>query len=286
MPELPEVETIRRDLSRRLIGKRLVGFEVKRPKLIKSPRPLFRRQAIGARIVSVGRRAKVLILTLSTEHALLIHLKMTGQLVYRSASGKLAVGGHPIQDVSGVPNRYTYVTFRFTDGSALYFNDVRMFGYIRLVPVAELPVIFSHLGPEPLLRSFTPGALVERLARRSRTSIKAALLDQTVVAGIGNIYADESLFVARLRPRRRVASLKDLDIRRLYRAIHSVLSSAVAARGTSMASYVDGLGRQGSYWRKRKVYGRAGEKCRRCGTILERTVVAQRGTTYCPGCQR
>ncbi len=286
MPELPEVETIRRDLSGRLKGKRIAKLEVRRPKLLKSPRPLFEREAVGARIKSLKRRAKVLAIELSTGHTILIHLKMTGQLVYCSASGRLNTGGHPIAGVSSVPNKYTYVTFRFSDGSALYFNDVRMFGYVRLLPTKDLSQAFSHIGPEPLSLSFTPAVLAARLSRRPRTSIKAALLDQSVVAGIGNIYADESLFAGRIKPQRRAASLTGPDIIRLHSSIRRVLYLAVRSRGTSMNSYVDGLGRQGSYWNRRKAYGRAGEKCRRCGTIMRRAVVAQRGTTYCPECQR
>lgn len=286
MPELPEVETIRRDLSGRLKGKRIARFDVRRPKLLKSPRTLFESKVVGARITSVKRRAKVLVVELSTDYAMLIHLKMTGQLVYRSVSGRLNTGGHPIAGVSDVPNKYTYITFKFSDGSALYFNDVRMFGYVRLAPTHELLQLFSHVGPEPLSRSFTAGVLTERMLRHGRTSVKAALLDQTVVAGIGNIYADESLYVAGVRPGRRVGRLTRSDFGSLYRAVRAVLARAVEARGTSFDSYRDGLGRKGTYWENRMVYGRAGEKCRRCGAVLKRTIVAQRGTTYCPRCQK
>ncbi|MDP3986095.1 MAG: bifunctional DNA-formamidopyrimidine glycosylase/DNA-(apurinic or apyrimidinic site) lyase [Candidatus Veblenbacteria bacterium] len=285
MPELPEVETIRRDLTKHVVGKLVQRVEVRKAKLIQGSRAVFRRALIGARITRVSRRAKQLILELSSGYVALVHLKMTGQLVWRSRGGMLTVGGHPIISVNTVPNKFTYVTLRFSDGSALFFNDVRQFGYWRAVPLAELAVVHAHLGPEPLSSAFTPQVFWAALQRRGRTTIKAALLDQSVVAGIGNIYADESLYVARLRPSRRVASLRTVETAALFRAICSVLRKAVAARGTSFNSYVDGLGRQGTYWERRLVYGRTGEACRRCGTLFKRTVVAGRGSHWCAHCQ-
>lgn len=286
MPELPEVETIRRDLSRVLIGRRVTQFSVTRPKLLKSPRREFRRFLVGATITKVARRAKQLVFRLSSGYSLLIHLKMTGQLVWCSRQGALRVGGHPIAGVTGVPNRYTYILLALSDGAHLYFNDVRQFGYWRLVATPELSYEFRTLGPEPFSKGFTAARFQVELARRARTSIKAALLDQSVVAGIGNIYADESLFVARLRPTRRVGSLRGTEVAALWRAVRAVLRRAVAARGTSFSSYRDGLGRQGTYWNMRQAYGRAGEPCLRCHRPLTRTVVAGRGTTYCAKCQR
>jgi formamidopyrimidine-DNA glycosylase len=286
MPELPEVETIRADLARLLPGLRVKKVTVRKPKLLQSSRAEFDAALKRARILRVARRAKQLIIKLSTNYALLIHLKMSGQLVWRSPRGELTVGGHPIQNVTNVPNRYTYITLDFTNGSALYFNDVRQFGYWRTVPIADLAKHLAHLGPEPLSRYFTLSRFRRALAQRRRTSIKAALLDQTIVAGIGNIYADESLYVARLKPSRQVGSLKIAEVTALFRALRRVLKRAVAARGTSMNTYVDGLGRTGTYWEKRLAYGRAGEACPRCGTLFKRIVVAQRGTTYCPNCQK
>lgn len=287
MPELPEVETIRRDLARVLRGRTVRAFQVRKPKLLRgASAQLFRRRVVGARILAVARRAKQLVLTLSSGYTLLVHLKMTGQLVLASPARALKVGGHPIVGVHGVPNRYTYVTLRLAGGGALYFNDVRQFGYWRLVPTPELPRVFSKIGPEPLSDEFTLSRFSASLARRRRTSIKAALLDQSVVAGIGNIYADESLFAARLKPSRRVMTLRAVEVATLWRSIRQVLRRAVAARGTSFNSYVDGLGRAGTYWDKRLVYGRRGESCPRCGRTIVRTVVAGRGTHYCKHCQR
>lgn len=286
MPELPEVETIRRDLDAALKGQRVIRFSVRRPKLLKSPRSAFARYLVGARVTKVSRRAKQLVLELSSGYVLLIHLKMTGQLVWRSPQGKLRVGGHPIAGVSGVPNRFTYITLSFKGGGALYFNDVRQFGYFKLVPQRELQQTFAKLGPEPLQREFTLEVFAATLKRRKRTSIKAALLDQSVVAGIGNIYADESLFMSKLKPSRKVAALRKAEVAKLHQSIRYVLTRAVKARGTSFNSYVDGLGRAGTYWAKRLVYGRAGLPCKSCGVLLKKTVVAGRGTTWCASCQR
>lgn len=285
MPELPEVETIRRDLAGVLRGKCVKAFVARKPKLLRNSIVTFRRALLGAQIKQVKRRAKQLLFQLSSEYTLLVHLKMSGQLVWRSAQGKLRVGGHPISGVSTIPNQYTYITLWFTDRSVLYFNDVRQFGYWRVVKTSELKAVLGDYGPEPLGGLFTLDAFRKRLERRRRTSIKAALLDQTVVAGIGNIYADESLYAARIRPSRRVSELGAIELERLHRAIRSVLVRAVRARGTSMHYYRDVLGREGKYWQLRLVYGRAGGACRRCGARLVRSVVAQRGTTYCPSCQ-
>lgn len=285
MPELPEVETIRRDLTRVLKGQKVLRFQVRKARLLRSPQRHFQRHLVGATIIRINRRAKQLIVGLSSGYSLLIHLKMTGQLVWRSPRGKMTVGGHPIAGVTAVPNRYTYITLRLSSGGRLYFNDVRQFGYFKLVPTPELSREFSHFGPEPLLAAFTVERLRASLARRFRTTVKAALLDQRIVAGIGNIYADESLYLARLRPSRRVGSLRPVEVSRLWRSIRQVLKLGVAARGTSFSTYRDGLGRQGTYWDRRLVYGRAGESCRRCGTLFARSKVAGRGTTYCSKCQ-
>ena len=285
MPELPEVETIRHDLARVLVGRRVTSLLVRKANLLESPRQLFRRKLVGARVTAVGRRAKLLYLKLSSGYTLLLHLKMTGQLVWQSPEGALKVGGHPISGVLGVPNRFTYITVKLSDKATLYFNDVRQFGYWKLVPTPELLSALKHFGPEPLSSTFTLEQFKTSLARRTRTSIKAALLDQTVVAGIGNIYADESLFTAKLKPSRKVVALRATEVKKLYHAIRKVLQTAVKARGTSFNSYVDGLGRSGTYWERRLVYGRKGEPCPRCKRPIQKTVVAGRGTHYCSYCQ-
>ncbi|MBI5733879.1 MAG: bifunctional DNA-formamidopyrimidine glycosylase/DNA-(apurinic or apyrimidinic site) lyase [Candidatus Kerfeldbacteria bacterium] len=286
MPELPEVETIVRDLRPVLVGKKIVTFKVTKQRLLKNPLGQFKKFMIGATIFSVGRRAKLVLIGLSSGYTLLIHLKMTGQLVWRGSSGKIRLGGHPIVGVAAVPNRYTYITLGLAGGGKLYFNDVRTFGYFQLVKSELLAKHHLKFGPEPLTKNFTAAVLRQRLHGHPRVSIKAALLNQAVLAGLGNIYVDESLFAAGLKPSRRVGKLKSAEFIKLWSSIKQILSQAVRTRGTSFNNYRDGFGRKGTYWEKRWVYGRRGEPCRRCSRPISRTVLAGRGTHYCSNCQR
>jgi len=286
MPELPEVQTIVNDLQLVLKGKHILSIKVAKPALLRSPRLLFYNKVQGSTIKMVSRRAKLLLFNLSSGYTLLIHLKMTGQLVWQSKQGQLKAGGHSIVGVTKVPNKYTYITINLSDGSKLYYNDVRQFGYFKVVPTAEVKQELSLLGPEPLSVNFRASSLSQQLSRRGRTTIKAALLNQQVIAGLGNIYVDESLYSAKIRPTRRVSSLKEEEVSRLWRSIRQVLTRAVLARGTSFSNYRDAHGRPGGYWSRRLVYGRGGEPCRRCRRPIKRIVTAGRGTHYCPHCQK
>ncbi|HEX7484394.1 MAG TPA: DNA-formamidopyrimidine glycosylase family protein, partial [Candidatus Saccharimonadales bacterium] len=210
MPELPEVETVRRGLSGLIIGKIIKGEQHDTPKGFPNAIADVDAFLIGASITTVRRRAKVLMIDLSTEYTLVVHLKMTGQLVYR---GEQVFGaGHPNESLIGeLPDRSTRVTLEFADGSHLYFNDQRKFGWMRLIPTLEVPNIdfMKKVGPEPLEADFTAKEFTERFTRRGKTNIKAALLDQTVVAGVGNIYADESLWGAKIHPKRLVNTVTE-----------------------------------------------------------------------------
>ncbi|MFA4819068.1 MAG: bifunctional DNA-formamidopyrimidine glycosylase/DNA-(apurinic or apyrimidinic site) lyase [Patescibacteria group bacterium] len=286
MPELPEVETITRDLAPVLLRKKILGLKVSKVRLLKNPQSFFQRHLVGSVITSVSRRAKMILLGLSSGYTLIIHLKMTGQLVWHGLSKPMRIGGHPITGVDKVPNRYTYITLSLPRGAKLYFNDTRTFGYWQLVKSAALKSHFHRLGPEPLQENFTAAVLAQQLKSHGRASIKAALLNQTVLAGLGNIYVDESLFAAGLKPTRLVAEVKTTEVKKLVRAIKLILLSATVARGTSFSNYRDGLGRSGTYWDKRLVYGRRGEPCRRCSRPILKTVVAGRGTHFCAKCQK
>lgn len=275
-----------RDLNRVVSGRKIVAVEVIKPALLRNPRRFFYGKVKGSSIESVTRRAKLLLFGLTSGYTLLIHLKMTGQLVWRSKQGRLRAGGHPIAGVTEVPNKYTYITFKLHDGARLYYNDVRQFGYFKIIPTKQLKAEFSLLGPEPLAANFKDSDLRQRLSRRSRTTIKAALLNQQVVAGLGNIYVDESLYTARIKPTRRVSSLRPAEIHKLWQSIRQVLTRAVAARGTSFSDYRDAHGRPGGYWARRLVYGRAGEPCLNCGRAIKKIVTAGRGTHYCAHCQK
>lgn len=281
MPELPEVETIKRDLARVLPGKVIKNVEVRLGKFSHC------RKVARKKIIRVWRRAKILGMDLTGGLSLLFHFKMTGQLVFKPDRGKIIMGGHPIEGVgTELPNKFTHVIFYFQGGGALFFNDVRKFGWIRLFTTKEMGEIFKLFGPEPLSREFTFDVFQEILKRRPKARIKQVIMDQALLVGVGNIYADEALFLAGIKPMRCVKILKELEQKKLWQAIRKVLTLSIKHRGTSFSNYLDGHGRKGTYWEIRKVYGRAGEPCKRCGETLKRTVLGGRGTSYCGRCQK
>jgi formamidopyrimidine-DNA glycosylase len=288
MPELPEVETVRLGLSALLPGRTFAKVEQDWEKSFPNALADVRQFLIGAKVVTVARRAKVLLIELDSKYSLVIHLKMTGQLVFRGESGEHFGAGHPTSSLVGeLPDRSTRVTFTFTDGSNLFFNDQRKFGWIRLLPTAEVPQIdfFKKVGPEPLKHDFTWKVLRERLNRRPNTNIKAALLDQTVIAGVGNIYADESLWGAKIHPSTLVKDLPDTKVKKLYEAMTAVLKLAIEKGGSTDRNYVDAEGKRGSYLTFASVFRREGQPCPRCGATIVKTKVAGRGTHLCPKCQ-
>lgn len=287
MPELPEVETVRRGLHELIIGREVKTVEHDTPKGFPNTPADVKQFLVGARITDVRRRAKVLFIDLSSEYTLVIHLKMTGQLVFR-ASGVAFGAGHPNDSLIGsLPDRSTRVTFEFSDGSHLYFNDQRKFGWVRLMPSIEVPNInfMQKVGPEPLDTNFTSNEFTQRFRRRAKTSIKAALLDQTVVAGVGNIYADESLWGAKIHPKTLVGKLTDKQFEKLFEELRFVLELAIEKGGSTDRNYVNAEGRKGSYIDFARVFRREGKPCPRCDTIIEKTRVAGRGTHTCPHCQ-
>jgi formamidopyrimidine-DNA glycosylase len=287
MPELPEVETVRIGLSALLPGKRVIDVAYDWPKGFPNTASDIDTYLVGARITEVKRRAKVLIIELDSEYSLVIHLKMTGQLVFR---GEQHFGaGHPNRSLIGeLPDKSTRVTFTFEDGSKLFFNDQRKFGWIRLLPTAEVPMIdfFQKVGPEPLADDFTAKDFIQRLHRRSNSGIKAVLLDQTVVAGIGNIYTDESLWSAKIHPLAKVSDLNDANLTTLYDELVKVLRLSIEKGGSTDRNYVDAEGRRGSYLTFANVFRREGQPCPRCGTTIVKLRVAGRGTHICPHCQK
>lgn len=288
MPELPEVETVRIGLSALLPGKQVMKVSSDWPKGFPNAPDDVAQFLIGAHITEVKRRAKVLIVDLDTGYSLIIHLKMTGQLVYRSNDDSVRFGaGHPSNSLVGtLPDNSTRVILDFGD-SKLFFNDQRKFGWMRLLPTIQIPEIdfFKKVGPEPLADDFTADVFIGRLQRRPRTSIKAALLDQTVIAGVGNIYADESLFTAGIHPSTRVETISQTRLRRLFQELQAVLRLSIAKGGSSDRNYVDAEGKRGSYLTFAKVFRRDGQPCLVCGTIIEKSRVAGRGTHTCPHCQ-
>lgn len=287
MPELPEVETVRIGLQNLIVGKTIKEVMVYEPKSLPAQPHDVTAFIRGATITSIARRAKVLLVQLSTEYTLVIHLKMTGQLVYRGESSFGA--GHPNDSLIGeLPDRSTRVTLYFSNGGTLYFNDQRKFGWIKLFPTSEVQFIdfMQAYGPEPLDDAFTAKVLYERLQRRRRTNIKAALLDQTVLAGIGNIYADEALWGAKIYPKTLVQDLTKTQIKILWQEIRFVLALSIEKGGSTDRNYVNAEGKRGSYIDFARVFRREGKECPRCGAEIVKMRVAGRGTHVCPVCQK
>ncbi len=339
MPELPEVETIRTGLAALLPGKAVSNVWHDWAKSFPNAEEDVKAFLIGARVIDVRRRAKVLIIDLSSAYSLVIHLKMTGQMVYKSQNEHFGAG-HPTDSLIGqLPDKSTRVIFCLSEKEAppdlnarkqrsaeenvqkahgmnteavgtvidqerwqsfglrpkatrcdvhLFFNDQRKFGWVRLIPTAEIPNIdfMRKVGPEPLSTEFTPSIFIERVRRRKNSNIKAVLLDQTVIAGIGNIYADESLWAAKIHPLTLVKDLSEQNLQVLYKEIRDVLRLSIEKGGSSDRNYVDAAGRKGSYLNFANVFRREGQPCNRCGTIIIKTRVAGRGTHICPNCQK
>ncbi len=287
MPELPEVETVRRGLERLIIGKTVARVTSDTPKSFPNDPIEVRSFLVGARCVAIRRRAKLLMIDWSSQYTLVVHLKMTGQLVYRGDEHFGA--GHPNDSLIGeLPDRSTRVELTFSDGAHLYFNDQRKFGWMKLYPTPEVEAIdfLTRVGPEPLEDIFTPEAFVARIRRRNNTTIKAAILDQTVLAGIGNIYADESLWGAKIHPATRVREATDAQLGHLLGQIKYVMNLSIEAGGSTDRNYVNAEGKRGSYIDFARVFRREGQPCpRHPEVMIEKIRVAGRGTHICPACQ-
>jgi formamidopyrimidine-DNA glycosylase len=269
LPELPEVETIARGLARAISGKTIASVDLRLPRVF-LPRPAAARGLAGETVSGVRRRGKFAVIELSSGRALVTHLRMTGRLIVQAAP-------------AGPLEPYTNVAIGFSDGSRLCFADVRTFGRMRLVEPEEPWA--AEVGVEPLSPEFSEEAFRSMLEGRS-TRIKVFLLDQRRIAGLGNIYVCEALWEARIPPGTPAGLLSGPARRRLHQAITSVLRRAIALRGTSVDDYVDADGLRGGFQNLLSVYGRDGERCHRCGRTIVRTVMSQRGTWWCPTCQR
>ncbi|MDP5274446.1 DNA-formamidopyrimidine glycosylase [Chengkuizengella axinellae] len=273
MPELPEVETVKRTLNELILNKTIDHVTVQLPRIIQKPDDVVKFSALleNRTFQKVERRGKFLRFILD-DLVLLSHLRMEGRYgVFQN--------DEPVE-------KHTHVIFHFTDGTDLRYKDVRQFGTMHLFEPGEefLQPPLHKLGLEPLESTFTYEAFVERLKKR-KTKIKPLLLNQEIVVGLGNIYVDEALFLAKIHPEQTVVQLKDSELKKLYDAIIITLQNAVDAGGSSIKSYVNGQGEMGMFQHQLKIYGRKSEPCYDCGTIIERTVVGGRGTHFCPNCQ-
>lgn len=312
MPELPEVETVRRGLANLLPGRTVLrSTTIDSPKSFPNAPSDVEQFLYEATIVGVRRRAKVLIIDLSSEYSLVVHLKMTGQLVFRgedrvqnleygirnlevkisdpSEPPTSFAGGHPNDSLVGkLPDRSTRVQIDFTDGSHLFFNDQRKFGWIKLVPttmVEQMP-FFQKVGPEPLDPKTKSEEFIQRVRRRSGSMIKPVILDQAVIAGVGNIYADECLWAAHIHPETRSGKLSDEQLKSLFIELVKILQLSIDQGGSTDRNYVDAEGRKGNYLKFANVFRREGQACHRhSDQEILKIRVAGRGTHICPVCQ-
>lgn len=269
MPELPEVETVRTQLDAQIRGATILDIKIWKSGREKPAGEAFRRSLEGKTVAQVRRRAKLLVWKFDDGNAMTAHLKMTGRFVFVDADYE--------------PSTHDRMLFRFDNGAHLVWNDVRQFGFVHAVSRSELEYVLSKYGPEPL--DSDAAFLATRIKGPTSRSIKAALLNQEVIAGIGNIYADEACFRAGIRPTRRLGKMSERDRVNLMTHVKELLKEAVEQRGTSANDYVDTEGKKGGFLSLLQVYGRTGEPCLKCKTPIKKIVHVQRGTHYCPGCQ-
>ena len=274
MPELPEVETITKGLREAIKGQKIIKIEILEPKSVVFLGQTFIKKVKGQKIEDIKRRAKLLMFTLGGNVFMLVHLKITGQLI--------------IHDEKDALDKFTRVVFYLSNRKKLYFNDLRKFGYLKLFNKESLETELKRLnfGPEPLEKEFTLPVFENILIRRKKMAIKPLLMEQSLIAGIGNIYAAEACFVAGIRPTRRAGTLKKEEIKKLHEAVIKVLKESLKYGGTSADSYVDAYGKEGTFEKRLKVYGRKNQNCYRCSGRVIRIAQAGRGTFYCPKCQK
>jgi DNA-formamidopyrimidine glycosylase len=326
MPELPEVETIKRGLDSTIIGQKIVGVEILLPKMFVGDKDFL----IGSTVTNISRKGKLLVIDVERESkeerqktketvilsetkdlklhegdssqallsqtvqndnyfSILIHLKMTGQLIFKSQTLTEFAGGHPIPPLNTpLPNKSTKVIFNFESGDLLYFNDLRTFGYVKVIPTDEVKdqAFVKALGVEPFSDKFTVQKFKDLIEKRSKMNIKAFLLDQRYVAGLGNIYTDETLFFSGVLPTRSVGSLNELETALMFQSILDVLNKGIDTQGASKTSYVNLAGKKGTFMSNVAVYQRAGEPCIKCGRPIEKIKHVGRGTHFCSFCQR
>lgn len=286
MPELPEVETIVNDLKEKIINKKIIKIDIRLQKIIKNKPNIFRSVLLHKAFSQIIRRGKYIFFQInSSEKYLMIHLRMTGQLIYQKGN-KLIAGGHSDRkNTLNLPNKQTHLIIYFQDGAQLFYNDQRQFGVVKIIDEIEFNLIDARQGVEPLSKDFTFKQF-EKIIQNKKKNIKAFLLDQRLVTGIGNIYADEVLFDAGVNPHRKTNDLNQNERKKIYLSIKKIIKKAIKYRGTTFNDYRDAQGNQGNFLNKLKVYGRDGEKCLRCGNVILKTRLAGRGTRYCEKCQK
>ncbi len=280
MPELPEVETIRLGLQKYIVGHTITDLDVSLPKILTGDV----KNIIGAKIIDVKRFGKGLVIDLNNGYSIAAHIKLTGQFVYRdSATAKLKLSP---KVGTQIPNKFTHVTFKLDKGAYLYYNDIRQFGWVKVIKTKDLKSIpfFKDLGPEPF-KDLTFD-IFKNIVSKSNLAIKPLIMDQKKIAGIGNIYANDALFEARIDPRKKAKDLSSSEIKNLYNAVLKVLKKGLENGGASELNYVNVLGQEGKYQHHFLAYARDGKKCVRCGKIMKKITLGGRGTYFCEGCQK
>jgi formamidopyrimidine-DNA glycosylase len=288
MPELPEVETLKLGLKKYLVGHKIENVEIRVPKIFQGDV----QNIIGAKIVDIKRIGKGLIIELDNDYVLTVHLKMTGQLVFRDKTTEnlmlsKKVGGETL------PSKYSHVIFSLDQGARLYYNDLRRFGWVKTLRKDELKDVtfFREMGPEPKVGEDLAGTELtidyfKSTIKKGNLPVKLILMDQKRIGGIGNIYANDALFLAGIDPRRKGKTLADSEIEKLFKAIHEVIKKSLNYGGSSDENYVNALGQEGNYQNHTLVYGKKGEKCSVCGGVIEKIQLGGRGTYFCPKHQK
>lgn len=286
MPELPEVETVRLQLLHRLALRTITDVHVHHPKSV-DHNTTFASQLTLKTIKHIDRIGKLMIISFVGEDDffLLAHLKMTGQFLFLDPQGNVGGGGHSLSPTdTHLPNRHTRITFFLDNGLQLFFNDMRLFGYVKIATKSEVEKTRAQFGPEPIHDTFDTAYFIAGL-KRKRTPVKAALLDQSFVAGLGNIYVDEALFVAKVRPTRRADRVTKAEALTLAKAAGDIMNKSISVGGTTFQHFVDTGGDNGNYTDYLQVFGKQNTPCPRCSTTIKKIRCAGRGTHYCPGCQ-
>lgn len=283
MPELPEVETIREGLSKKIIGKSIINIKVLNKKSFDGKIE----DVMGAKIIDIQRRAKLIRIKLDNDLNLLFHLKLTGQLIVINHNERFA-GGHPSHDWHAkLPNTNTRIIFDFSDNIKLFFNDLRKFGWCKVLKNDAIAEIFNkEFGLEPFSKDFQIEYLLQKVKKIPNRTIKQFLMDQKIIAGIGNIYADEILFESGIMPTRKVKDLKLSEWQKIHKNILEVLKLGIKYGGTTDSDYVRSDGSKGGMQNYLKVYHRTGKKCFNCSGVVKRMTIGGRGTHYCPVCQK
>ena len=287
MPELPEIQTIVNDLNKTVLNKKIRKVEIRLPKIVRSASKNFCTVLKNNSFQKISRWGKFIIIQLSQKNKyLVVHLRMTGQIIYINKD-KVIAGGHSVENNQfDLPNKQTHLIIYFQDQSKLFYNDQRQFGFWQVVNSKELKEVQDKLGLNPLYAEFSLSSFKKLLENR-KGNIKAFLLNQKYIAGLGNIYTDESLFKARILPSRKINTLTTKEIEKLHRAIKDILNLSIKYRGTTFNNYVDTEGHKGKFIKFLKVYKKEGQKCSRCQKeIIKKVKIAGRGTRYCFYCQK